>query len=151
MRSCLGIFSVFSGCRCCGYYVAALMSNKVLNKPNLAVSLKILVTYLYHWSRVNSYFNLFYLSSLWASCQVQLTCLVPQVHAIPDVVRPVAGFEDSIRKFVCHVVGITYQHIRFVRWNKSLLKSSLTGRGPIFSENNWPRKLIFEEKARPIK
>jgi len=31
---------------------------------------------------------------------------------IPDLVRPIAGFEDSIRKFVCHVVGITYQRIQ---------------------------------------
>ena len=26
-----------------------------------------------------------------------------------DLIRPIAGFEDAIRKFVCHVVGITYQ------------------------------------------
>ena len=32
-----------------------------------------------------------------------------KVHSMPEVVRPIAGFEDSIRKFVCHVVGITYQ------------------------------------------
>ena len=28
-----------------------------------------------------------------------------------DLVRCVAGFEDSVRKFVCHVISITYQNI----------------------------------------
>merc|ERR1711976_1039966 len=30
----------------------------------------------------------------------------------PDLVRCVSGFEDSIRKFVCHVISITYQNIQ---------------------------------------
>ena len=34
-----------------------------------------------------------------------------QVHAMGDLVRCVAGFEDSVRKFVCHVISITYQNI----------------------------------------
>ncbi|XP_046389129.1 eukaryotic translation initiation factor 3 subunit K [Ischnura elegans] len=33
------------------------------------------------------------------------------VRSSPEVVAPVLGFHDSIRKFVCHVVGITYQTI----------------------------------------
>ncbi|CAJ0957698.1 unnamed protein product [Ranitomeya imitator] len=31
-----------------------------------------------------------------------------------DLLDGIAGFEDSVRKFICHVVGITYQHID--RW-----------------------------------
>ena len=34
-----------------------------------------------------------------------------QVRAMGDLVRCVAGFEDSVRKFVCHVISITYQNI----------------------------------------
>ena len=37
--------------------------------------------------------------------------LIAQVHAMADLVRCVAGFEDSVRKFVCHVISITYQNI----------------------------------------
>merc|ERR1711981_137606 len=44
------------------------------------------------------------------------TCMFKEFWAklrtLPDLVRPIAGFEDSIRKFVCHVVGITYQRIQ---------------------------------------
>ncbi|CAB4059239.1 EIF3K [Lepeophtheirus salmonis] len=35
-----------------------------------------------------------------------------QVQVIQDIVRLVTGFEDSIRRFVCHVISITYQRIR---------------------------------------
>ena len=35
-----------------------------------------------------------------------------KVHELGDLVRSVAGFEDSVRKFACHVIGITYQHIQ---------------------------------------
>ena len=28
-----------------------------------------------------------------------------------ELIDPVVGFEDSIRKFVCHVISITYQRI----------------------------------------
>ena len=37
--------------------------------------------------------------------------VIVQVHAMGDIVRCVAGFEDSVRKFVCHVISITYQNI----------------------------------------
>lgn len=35
-----------------------------------------------------------------------------KVQATPDLFRKVKGFFDSIREFVCHVVGITFQTIR---------------------------------------
>lgn len=34
-----------------------------------------------------------------------------QIKTEPDLTNGVKGFEDSIRKFVCHVVGATYQSI----------------------------------------
>lgn len=34
-----------------------------------------------------------------------------RAHAMNDLVRTVPGFEDAIRKFVCHVISITYQRI----------------------------------------
>ncbi len=35
-----------------------------------------------------------------------------KIHSMSDLVRCVAGFEDLIRKFVCHVISITYQNIQ---------------------------------------
>ncbi|XP_026478851.1 eukaryotic translation initiation factor 3 subunit K-like [Ctenocephalides felis] len=34
-----------------------------------------------------------------------------RVHAMPELCSRIQGFNDSIRKFVCHVVGITFQTI----------------------------------------
>ncbi|XP_077292226.1 eukaryotic translation initiation factor 3 subunit k [Arctopsyche grandis] len=34
-----------------------------------------------------------------------------RVHQMPELCNRIVGFHDSIRKFVCHVVGITYQTI----------------------------------------
>lgn len=34
-----------------------------------------------------------------------------RVHSMPELTQKITGFLDSIRKFVCHVVGITYQTI----------------------------------------
>ena len=34
-----------------------------------------------------------------------------QVHEKSELVKSVTGFEDSIRRFVCHVISITYQTI----------------------------------------
>lgn len=34
-----------------------------------------------------------------------------RIHTLPELTQSITGFVDSIRKFVCHVVGITYQTI----------------------------------------
>lgn len=34
-----------------------------------------------------------------------------RVHAMPELCSRITGFQDSIRKFICHVVGITYQTV----------------------------------------
>jgi len=44
------------------------------------------------------------------------------IQESPDVITGISGFEDSIRKFICHVVGITYQTIE-----KSVLSELLGG------------------------
>lgn len=42
-----------------------------------------------------------------------------------DLLEGITGFEDSVRKFICHVVGITYQHID--RWLLAEMLGDLTG------------------------
>ncbi|XP_013395948.1 eukaryotic translation initiation factor 3 subunit K [Lingula anatina] len=49
------------------------------------------------------------LADLLESCQFKLFWRVLQED--PDIIVGIQGFEDSIRKFICHVVGITYQTI----------------------------------------
>ena len=34
-----------------------------------------------------------------------------RVHSVPELCAQITGFHDSIRKFVCHVVGITFQTV----------------------------------------
>ena len=53
--------------------------------------------------------TILYLSDLLEMCQFKV--FWQQVHSHADLVRSVEGFEDSIRKFVCHVICITYQTI----------------------------------------
>merc|ERR1712080_304121 len=53
--------------------------------------------------------TILYLADLLEMCQFKI--FWQQVHTQADLVRSVDGFEDSIRKFVCHVICITYQTI----------------------------------------
>lgn len=53
--------------------------------------------------------QIIYLGDILEQCEFQL--FWTRVLQIPDLVGRVTGFLDSIRKFVCHVVGITYQTI----------------------------------------
>merc|ERR1711874_519180 len=53
--------------------------------------------------------NVLYLADLLEMCQFKI--FWQQVHAQGDLVSSVDGFEDSIRRFVCHVICITYQTI----------------------------------------
>merc|ERR1719273_1345107 len=52
---------------------------------------------------------LLYLADLLEMCQFKV--FWQQIHAQADLVTSVEGFEDAIRKFVCHVICITYQTI----------------------------------------
>ncbi len=53
--------------------------------------------------------NIQFLSDLLEKCQFK--AFWNKVHTMGDLIRCVAGFEDSIRKFVCYVISITYQNI----------------------------------------
>jgi len=53
-----------------------------------------------------------YLADLLEMCQFKI--FWEQAHAHSNLTRVVAGFEDSIRRFVCHVISITYQTIEEV-------------------------------------
>uniref|UniRef100_A0A1B6EA03 Eukaryotic translation initiation factor 3 subunit K n=1 Tax=Clastoptera arizonana TaxID=38151 RepID=A0A1B6EA03_9HEMI len=58
------------------------------------------------------------LANLLECCQIQ--AFWDMVKTKPTLVDGIKGFHDSIRKFVCHIVGITYQTIQ-----KSLLAEML--------------------------
>ena len=53
--------------------------------------------------------NILYLADLLEMCQFKV--FWAQIHEKSDLVKSVTGFEDSIRRFVCHVISITYQTI----------------------------------------
>ncbi|XP_065845144.1 eukaryotic translation initiation factor 3 subunit K-like [Oscarella lobularis] len=50
------------------------------------------------------------LSRLLETCQFQQFWTVLKEN--PDLTKEIEGFEDSIRKFICHVVSLTWQTIR---------------------------------------
>ncbi|KAK7575790.1 hypothetical protein V9T40_012076 [Parthenolecanium corni] len=62
-----------------------------------------------------------------------------RVYSVPDLYIKISGFQDSIRKFVCHVVGITFQTI-----NKYLL-SELLGNIDDSALKVWVKKYGWKE------
>lgn len=50
-----------------------------------------------------------YLADLLESCD--FLQFWNRIYTVPDLYTKINGFQDSIRKFVCHVVGITFQTI----------------------------------------
>ena len=53
--------------------------------------------------------TILYLADLLEMCQFKV--FWQEIHSQAELAASVVGFEDSIRKFVCHVVCITYQSI----------------------------------------
>ena len=53
--------------------------------------------------------TILYLADLLEMCQFKI--FWQQVHSQGDLIKSVVGFEDSVRRFVCHVICITYQTI----------------------------------------
>merc|ERR1712061_162963 len=53
--------------------------------------------------------NILYLADLLEMCQFKV--FWEQIHSKSDLIKSVTGFEDRIRRFVCHVISITYQTI----------------------------------------
>ncbi|CAG9854048.1 unnamed protein product [Phyllotreta striolata] len=50
-----------------------------------------------------------YLADILEQCDFQV--FWTRIRTLPELTQSITGFVDSIRKFVCHVVGITYQTI----------------------------------------
>ncbi|XP_066261832.1 eukaryotic translation initiation factor 3 subunit K [Euwallacea similis] len=50
-----------------------------------------------------------YLADILEQCDFQL--FWARIRTTPELTQKIVGFLDSIRKFVCHVVGITFQSI----------------------------------------
>ncbi|ROT61769.1 eukaryotic translation initiation factor 3 subunit 12 [Penaeus vannamei] len=53
--------------------------------------------------------RIMYLHDLLEMCQ--FSTFWEEKHQYADLVTGVKDFSDSIRKYICHVIGITYQHI----------------------------------------
>ena len=53
--------------------------------------------------------NILNLANMLETCQFELVW--DQINRMHDLCNRIIGFNDSIRKFVCHVVGITFQTI----------------------------------------
>nr|XP_045379340.1 eukaryotic translation initiation factor 3 subunit K isoform X1 [Camelus bactrianus] len=72
--------------------------------------------------------QILYLGDLLETCHFQ--AFWQALDENMDLLEGIAGFEDSVRKFICHVVGITYQHID--RWLLAEMLGDLTDtvRGP---------------------
>lgn len=64
--------------------------------------------------------EIIYLADLLESCNLPL--FWQRVSEVPELFVRITGFHDSIRKFVCHVVGITFQTIQ-----KAILAQLLGG------------------------
>lgn len=54
--------------------------------------------------------DIIFLADILEKCDFEL--FWTKIHNTPDLVVTISGFFDSIRKYVCHVVGITFQTIR---------------------------------------
>lgn len=53
--------------------------------------------------------QIIYLADILEQCDFQQ--FWARIHSEPELTQKITGFSDSIRKFVCHVVGITYQTV----------------------------------------
>lgn len=73
--------------------------------------------------------NILYLANMLEECQFEVVW--DHISKMHDLCSRINGFNDSIRKFVCHVVGITFQTI-----NRSLLVELLGGRMQVSGKSN---------------
>lgn len=64
--------------------------------------------------------QIIYLADILERCDFQ--SFWNRVHTLHELCSRITGFHDSIRKFICHVVGITYQTI-----DKNMLQQLLGG------------------------
>ncbi|XP_022912594.1 eukaryotic translation initiation factor 3 subunit K [Onthophagus taurus] len=83
-----------------------------------------------------------YLADILEQCDFQI--FWTRVHSMPELTQRITGFLDSIRKFVCHVVGITYQSIE-----KRHLAQLLGGVDDI-TLKHWVKKYGWKEEGNLI-
>lgn len=58
-----------------------------------------------------------------------------------DLIKDIVGFKESIRNFVCHIVGITYQHIRSSLLQELLgLSDDAEAYKSLLAKRNWEAK-----------
>ncbi|XP_026315549.1 eukaryotic translation initiation factor 3 subunit K [Hyposmocoma kahamanoa] len=67
-----------------------------------------------------------------------------RVHQMPELCNRINGFHDSIRKFVCHVVGITFQTI-----DKNNLANLLGGIDDV-TLKHWVKKYGWRDEVNLI-
>ncbi|KAL1139785.1 hypothetical protein AAG570_006762 [Ranatra chinensis] len=82
------------------------------------------------------------LADLLESCDFEKFWI--EVNSMPELFKRITGFHDSIRKFVCHVVGITFQSI-----HRSLL-NQLLGRVDEQTLKHWVQKYGWKEEANDM-
>nr|QBH73269.1 eukaryotic translation initiation factor 3 subunit K [Aphelinus abdominalis] len=89
--------------------------------------------------------NILDLANLLEECQFQIAW--SHIHKMHDACSRIVGFNDSIRKFVCHVVGITFQTI-----DKSLLVELLGGKSQVNDSvlKQWVKKYGWKEESDKI-
>lgn len=88
--------------------------------------------------------QIMYLGDILEQCNFQH--FWDRVLSMSDLCDRIVGFQDSIRKFVCHVVGITFQTI-----DKNLLAQLLGGvDGNVFSYFLNTLKEIYENIHKRI-
>lgn len=86
--------------------------------------------------------KIMYLGDILEQCDFQQ--FWDQVLLMSDLCDRIVGFQDSIRKFVCHVVGITFQTI-----DKGLLIQLLGGVDDM-TLKHWVKKYGWKDESKSI-
>lgn len=86
--------------------------------------------------------QIMYLGDILEQCDFQI--FWKRVHSMPELTQRIAGFLDSIRKFVCHVVGITYQRVDRVHL------AELLGDVDDLTLKHWVKKYGWKEEGALI-
>ncbi|KAF5281975.1 hypothetical protein FQA39_LY00499 [Lamprigera yunnana] len=86
--------------------------------------------------------QIMYLGDILEQCDFQI--FWKRVHSMPELTQRITGFLDSIRKFVCHVVGITYQRIDRIHL------AELLGDVDDITLKHWVKKYGWKEEGALI-
>ncbi|XP_017876168.1 eukaryotic translation initiation factor 3 subunit K [Ceratina calcarata] len=86
--------------------------------------------------------QIMYLGDILEQCDFQH--FWDRVLSMSDLCDKIVGFQDSIRKFVCHVVGITFQTI-----DRNLLAQLLGGVDDT-TLRHWVKKYGWKEESKSI-